>query len=51
MSKVEDQGEIDKTLENGPTEEREFRDILCCVLFISALGLGAYIFLNALVAG
>jgi hypothetical protein len=51
MSKVQDLGEVDKSLENGPTEKRECRDILCCLLFIGAVGLAGYVFINGLVLG
>ena len=51
MSKVQDKGEIDKSLENGPTEKRECRDVLCCLLFICAVGLAGYVFINGLVLG
>ena len=45
MSKVDSEkhGEIDKSLENGPVDKRECRDILCCLLFLVALGAGAYV--------
>jgi len=51
MSKVQDKGEVDKSLENGPTEQRECRDVLCCLLFICAVGLAGYVFINGLVMG
>jgi hypothetical protein len=43
MSKEEDKGEIDKSLENGPVDKRECRDLLCLLLFIVAMIAAFYV--------
>ena len=45
MSKVVNAGEPDTTLENGPVDERECRDIICCLLFIVACLAGGFVFI------
>ncbi len=51
MSKVQDHGEPDKELENGPIDKRECRDVLCCLMFIAAIVVGIYVFIRGVQNG
>lgn len=46
-----DKGEIDKSLENGPVEKRECRDILCCLLFCLAMAAAFYVLILGFTTG